>query len=258
MPDGCPVSQLLSSCGRVLVDCFQYSSQQAKAQAAAGSKALANLRKHLQSRRAYLVLVHHVISSRTTHQVMTGLPMEAIVDRLSTAWQSYPLSSPLYAWASALGPVYLIDAHQHCVLTRLHLDVKRAPCHISIRRLDRSVFPCLDESLWYLAQRKISDATWAPGPEVTVCWSKNGNFFGTCWGRSAGSSELQPSLTGQYISKRCRLLCSTFLNLNLLLAHTSGVITVGLILPVPCIPAMAPSVLPQVSAYCLLRSTCLP
>ena len=98
----------------------------------------------------------HVLASRTTHEIMLGLPgmNEGPVE---VVWQPWPLKSLIYAWASAVGPVYLVDAANHCVLAKMHLETPSAsvlegPWQMVVQAPDGDgpAGPYYDDELWKL------------------------------------------------------------------------------------------------------------
>ena len=69
-------------------------------------------------------LVHYDIQQDRLHEVMTHLPIQTEFSHVF--FQPTPLASRIYAWPSFQGPVFIIDAAQHRVLTRIQLTLDPA------------------------------------------------------------------------------------------------------------------------------------
>ncbi|KAK9851686.1 hypothetical protein WJX84_001991 [Apatococcus fuscideae] len=114
-------------------------------------------------------LVHYDLAAQELHCLLAGLPnprtrCEEISEFdpfVRAAWQPWPQASLLYAWASAQGPAFLVDCHQHCVLARLSLDGDPPCLRIQPRsQLGTLDGVCYDEELGKLPGSTMA-APWA-------------------------------------------------------------------------------------------------
>ena len=128
-----------SPCGRILVDVRPYGPWNEDAE-----ERYRNLKQRPEP--AYK-LMHYDISQDRLHAVMTDLPAQHELYHVD--WQPVPRASRIYAWACAQGPAYIVDAHQHCVLTRLWLCKDPMSLQVSPGAAPGQG-PYQDASLWEL------------------------------------------------------------------------------------------------------------
>ena len=142
-------------------------------------------------------LVHYDLAAQELHCLLAGLPnprtrCEEISEFdpfVEAAWQPWPQASLLYAWASAQGPAFLVDCHQHCVLARLSLDGDHPCLRIQPRsQLGTLDGVCYDEELGKLPGSTYDHPGQSPGQgsSTELWWSGDGRALSIQDGSAMG------------------------------------------------------------------------